>query len=103
MNSGAIWVRMKAHRWVYTLSILATLAVGILIGTVISAGVKGKEGQKGDVTPLSLPAAQPIRQGKAPGKAPIKTAMADTFFRGVYTKAYKNRLKPASAALSQLK
>ena len=60
MNSGAIWVRMKAHRWVYTLSILATLAVGILIGTVISAGVKGKEGQKGDVTPLSLPAAQPI-------------------------------------------
>ena len=60
MNSGAIWVRMKAHRWAYTLSILATLAVGILIGTVISAGVKGKEGQKGDVTPLSLPAAQPI-------------------------------------------
>src|SRR5579871_4253914 len=60
MNSGAIWVRMKAHRWAYTLSILATLAVGILIGTVISAGVKGKEGQKGDVTPLTLPAAQPI-------------------------------------------
>ena len=60
MNSGAIWVRMKAHRWVYTLSILATLTVGILIGTVISAGVKGKEGQKGDVTPLSLPAAQPM-------------------------------------------
>jgi serine protease Do len=60
MNSGAIWVRMKAHRWAYTLSILATLAVGILIGTVISAGVKGKEGQKGDVTPLALPAAQPI-------------------------------------------
>ena len=60
MNSGAIWVRMKAHRWAYTLSILATLAVGILIGTVISAGVKGKEGQKGDVTPLTLPAAQPV-------------------------------------------
>ena len=59
MNSGAIWMRMKAHRWTYTLSILATLAVGILIGTVISAGVKGKEGQKGDVTPLTLPAAQP--------------------------------------------
>ena len=58
MNSGAIWVRMKAHRWAYTLSILATLAVGILIGTVISASVKGKEGQKSDVTPLTLPAAQ---------------------------------------------
>jgi len=59
MDSGAMWMRMKAHRWTYTLSILATLAVGILIGTVISSEVKGKEGQKGDATPLSLPAVQP--------------------------------------------
>ena len=59
MDSGAMWMRMKAHRWTYTLSILATLAVGILIGTVISSGVKGKEGQKSDATPLVLPAAQP--------------------------------------------
>src|SRR5581483_8772174 len=58
MDSGAIWMRMKAHRWTYTLSILATLAVGILIGTVISAEVKGKEGQKSEVTPLSIPAVQ---------------------------------------------
>ncbi|HEV2398701.1 MAG TPA: Do family serine endopeptidase [Candidatus Sulfotelmatobacter sp.] len=57
MDSGAFWLRMKARRWTYTLSILATLTVGILIGTVISAGVKGKEGQKGDVTPLTMPAA----------------------------------------------
>jgi serine protease Do len=55
MDSGAMWMRMKAHRWAYTLSILLTLAVGILIGTVISYGVKGKEGQKSDATPLSLP------------------------------------------------
>ena len=59
MDSGAMWMRMKAHRWAYTLSILATLTVGILIGTVISSGVKGKEGQKGDAAPLTLPAAQP--------------------------------------------
>jgi serine protease Do len=59
MDAGAIWMRVKAHRWTYTLSILATLAVGILIGTVISAEVKGKEGQKGEITPLSLPTAQP--------------------------------------------
>jgi serine protease Do len=58
MDSGAMWMRMKAHRWVYTLSILATLSVGILIGTVISYGVKGKEGQKGDATPLTLPSPQ---------------------------------------------
>src|SRR6202049_5067606 len=58
MDSGAMWMRMKAHRWPYTLSILATLSVGILIGTVISYGVKGKEGQKSDATPLSLPSPQ---------------------------------------------
>src|SRR5579863_1642253 len=56
MDSRAMWARMKAHGWAYTFSILATLAVGILIGTVISYGVKGKEGQKsGDATPLTLP------------------------------------------------
>jgi serine protease Do len=52
---GAMWMRMKAHRWAYTLSILVTLSLGILIGTVISYGVKGKEGQKSDVTPLAMP------------------------------------------------
>ena len=53
---GAMWMRMKAHRWAYTLSILVTLSVGILIGTVISYGVKGKEGQsqKSDVSPLTM-------------------------------------------------
>jgi len=59
MDSGAMWMRMKAHRWAYTLSILATLSVGILIGTVISYGVKGKEGQsKSDATPLTMPSPQ---------------------------------------------
>jgi len=58
MDSGAMWMRMKAHRWAYTLSILATLSVGILIGSVISYGVKGKEGQKSDATPLTLPSPQ---------------------------------------------
>ncbi len=64
MDSGAMWLRMKAHGWAYTLSILATLAVGILIGTVISYGVKGKEGQKGgDVTPLSMSASTSAGSG----------------------------------------
>ena len=55
---GAMWMRMKAHRAAYTLSILATLAVGILIGTVINQGVKGKEGQKSDATPLTMASPQ---------------------------------------------
>src|SRR6266581_2467096 len=60
MDSGAMWMRIKAHRWAYTLSILATLSVGILIGTVVSYGVKGKEGQKSDATPLTLPSPQQL-------------------------------------------
>jgi serine protease Do len=52
---------MRAHRWVYTFSILATLSVGILIGSVVSYGVKGKEGQKGsDATPLTMPSPQQL-------------------------------------------
>jgi serine protease Do len=61
MDSQAIWVRLKARRWVYSFSIVATLVVGILIGTIVSYGVKGKEGQKGsDATPLSVPAPQQL-------------------------------------------
>jgi serine protease Do len=59
MDPRAIWMRIKARRWAYTLSILATLSVGILIGTVISSEVKGKEGQKSDATPLTLPPVAP--------------------------------------------
>jgi serine protease Do len=61
MDSRAIWVRLKTRRWVYSFSIVATLALGILIGTVVSYGVKGKEGQKSsEATPLSVPAPQQL-------------------------------------------
>ena len=56
MDSQSFWLRLKAHGWLYTFSIVATLAVGILIGSVVSYGVKGKEGQKSsDATPLTIP------------------------------------------------
>jgi serine protease Do len=61
MDSRAIWVRLKTRRWVYSFSIVTTLALGILIGTIVSYGVKGKEGQKSsDATPLSVPAPQQL-------------------------------------------
>jgi serine protease Do len=61
MDSRAIWVRLKTRRWVYSFSIVATLALGILIGSIVSYGVKGKEGQKSsDATPLSVPAPQQL-------------------------------------------
>src|SRR5947209_16247929 len=57
-RARAFWGRIRANRLAYTLSILVTLAVGILIGTVISYGVKGKENQNkaSDASPLTLPA-----------------------------------------------
>ena len=54
-RAGAFWVRLKSNRFPYTLTILVTLGVGILIGTVISFGVKGQETRKSDATPLSVP------------------------------------------------
>jgi serine protease Do len=60
-RESAFWVSLKANRWLYTLSILFTLTLGILIGSVVSYGVKGKEGQKGsDATPLTVPAPQQL-------------------------------------------
>ena len=53
--------RMKANRFASTVVILATLSLGILIGTVVSAGVKGKEkAQTGDVAPLTVPSPQQL-------------------------------------------
>ena len=60
-RESAFWVRFKANRWAYTFTILATLAVGILIGTVVSYGVKGKEGpNSSDATQLTIPAPQQL-------------------------------------------
>src|SRR5439155_26547638 len=55
-RASALWVRLKARALAYSLTILATLAIGILIGTIVSRGVNGQESKKGsDATPLSVP------------------------------------------------
>jgi serine protease Do len=53
--SSGLWARLKGNRPAYTLTILVTLTVGILIGTIISKGVKGQEKKGADATPLSIP------------------------------------------------
>ena len=47
--------RFKANRFASTVVILATLTLGILIGTVVSGAVKGKEQNSADATPLKVP------------------------------------------------
>ena len=58
--ASGFWARLKANRPAYTLTILATLTVGILIGTIISKGVKGQEKKGSDATPLSVPSPQQL-------------------------------------------
>ena len=45
---------MKTNRFASTLVIAATLALGILVGTVVTTGVKGKTVDSSDATPLQL-------------------------------------------------
>ncbi len=48
--------RFKANRFASTMVVLATLSLGILIGTVVSGAVKGKEqNSSSDATPLKVP------------------------------------------------
>ena len=59
LASGS-WQRLKANRFASVLVILATLSLGIMIGTVVSSTVKGKEKQPStsDATPLQIPEAK---------------------------------------------
>ncbi|HWR17775.1 MAG TPA: Do family serine endopeptidase [Terriglobales bacterium] len=53
---SAFWEKVKAHRPGSALLMLITLAVGILIGTVISYGVRGQDKNiSADATPLTIP------------------------------------------------
>ncbi len=53
-RADALWERFKANRLASTLIVLLTLALGILIGTVISGHVRGQERRSSDATPLSV-------------------------------------------------
>ena len=59
-RASALWVRLKANRLAYSISILITLTVGILIGTVISSRAKGqdKKSSSSDAAMLGVPSPQ---------------------------------------------
>ena len=54
--------RLRSNRFASTLVVLATLSLGILIGTVVSSEVKGKEKavSSADATPLQVPSPQQL-------------------------------------------
>ena len=53
---SALWERFKDNRPASVLVILLALTVGILIGTIVSSGVRGQEKKSSDATPLTVPA-----------------------------------------------
>jgi serine protease Do len=59
-RSGEWSARLKGHRWLSTFLVLATLTIGILIGTVVSREAKGKENSAGNATPVQMPAPQQL-------------------------------------------
>jgi len=74
---SALMEKAKSRQVSSTLLVVVTLAVGILIGSVISIGVKGKEAQKsGDTaTPLSVP---PLQQQQPSAFAQIAKQIEPT-------------------------
>src|SRR5438270_9526149 len=52
--------RFMAHRVASSVIVFLTLAFGILIGTVIQKGVKGKEINSSDAQQLTMPAPQQL-------------------------------------------
>jgi serine protease Do len=61
-RASALMEKLKAHRFASTFVVLATLTVGILIGTVVSYGVKGQNSKNisADATPLQIPSPQQL-------------------------------------------
>jgi serine protease Do len=57
-RASALWARLRANGLAYTMLILLTLTVGILIGTVVSYGVKGQDKKASDAAMLSVPSPQ---------------------------------------------
>ena len=55
-RANALWGHFKANRAAFGLLVLVTLGIGILIGTIVSVGVKGQEKKSSaEATPLSVP------------------------------------------------
>src|SRR5437660_3611860 len=96
-RASAFWVRLKANRLAYTLTILATLTVGILIGTVVSSGVKGKEGQSvksSDATPLTVPAPQQLSNAFSQIAKQLEPSVVNISTESTMKNPHRRRARP---------
>src|SRR6266571_1757935 len=96
-RASAFWVRLKRNRFAYTLTILATLAVGILIGTIVSYGVKGKEAQKSsNATPLSVPAPQQLSNAFSQISKQLEPSVVNINTESTIKNPHRRRSRPGT-------
>lgn len=94
-RANAFWQRLKAKGWAYTFTILATLTVGILIGTIVSSGVKGKEGQKAtDATPLTIPAPQQLSNAFSQISKQLEPSVVNINTESTIKNPHRRRARP---------
>jgi serine protease Do len=94
-RTSAFWSKLRANRLASSLTIVLTLAVGILIGTVISYGVKGKEsGKSGDATPLTVPAPQQLSNAFSQISKQLEPAVVNINTESTVKNPHKRRRAP---------
>ena len=88
--------KMKNRRLTSTLMVVLTLAVGILIGSVISTGVKGKEGHNSSdsATPLTVPPPQQLSSAFAQIAKQIEPSVVNINTESVIKPQRRRRLPP---------
>ena len=57
---NALWGRVRANRLAFAVLILLTLAIGILVGSVVPFGVRGQEKKSAEAAPLTVPALRQV-------------------------------------------
>ena len=96
---SAFMARWKGHRLASTLVILLTLTVGILIGTVVSYGVKGQESTKNissDATPLQVPSPVQMSNQFTTIAKQIEPAVVNINTESTVKNPHRRRMRPPS-------
>ncbi|HEX6879419.1 MAG TPA: trypsin-like peptidase domain-containing protein, partial [Terriglobales bacterium] len=87
---GGFWQKLKASRFSFTLVTLATLALGILIGTVVTYGVKGKTIDSSDAQQLTVPQAKQVSNAFATVAKQLEPSVVNINTESVIKNPHRN-------------
>ncbi len=98
------WERFQARRLGSTLIVLLTLGVGILIGTVISYGVRGQDSKKNisaDATPLTVPSPRQLSNTFTQIAKQIEPSVVNVNTESTVSSPHRRRSRPPSGQEDQ--